>query len=247
MPSKRKRREFYMHLSSYVIVIGMLGCVNLATADSFVEDAWFLWPATAWGIGLTFHFASLFEEVIPPGKWHDLSWHVVSYLIVMGGLGLMNLMTSDYPWVIWPALAWGAGLAIHIMSLVFNAGSSDEEETQEKQPQELEEQLKKAARVQHKEEKKRTREEKRAGAKAKPAEVIPTPVIADSPAEPLTSRTVQAHLDRARAYQSQINTMLRAARDPNTRVRLQELATQMNELRRLRPWPAGWTIFNAIP
>jgi hypothetical protein len=30
---------------------------------------------------------------------------------------VINLLTSDYPWVIFPALGWGVGLAFHLLSI----------------------------------------------------------------------------------------------------------------------------------
>ena len=40
--------------------------------------------------------------------------HLISYASVIFGLLLLNALTSPhYWWVIWPALGWGIGLAIH--------------------------------------------------------------------------------------------------------------------------------------
>ncbi len=42
--------------------------------------------------------------------------HLASYLVIMGFLLVLNLLTSPgYLWVIWPALGWGIGLAFHAM------------------------------------------------------------------------------------------------------------------------------------
>lgn len=46
--------------------------------------------------------------------------HLISYLCVISMLGLINYLTSSYPWVIWPALGWGVGLlsqAINVLGL----------------------------------------------------------------------------------------------------------------------------------
>ena len=46
--------------------------------------------------------------------------HLTSYIVVMGGLTVLNWVTSpQYFWVVYPALGWGIGLAVHGMS-VFN-------------------------------------------------------------------------------------------------------------------------------
>jgi signal transduction histidine kinase len=42
--------------------------------------------------------------------------HLMSYLGVIAFLALMNLMTTRYPWFLWPALGWGIGLFSHYMA-----------------------------------------------------------------------------------------------------------------------------------
>ena len=49
-------RGFYMHLSTYVIVIGALFVINALTGSRW----WFFWPALGWGIGILVHAASTF-------------------------------------------------------------------------------------------------------------------------------------------------------------------------------------------
>jgi signal transduction histidine kinase len=43
--------------------------------------------------------------------------HLMSYLGVMAFLALINLMTTRYPWFLWPALGWGIGLFAHYMAV----------------------------------------------------------------------------------------------------------------------------------
>ena len=43
--------------------------------------------------------------------------HLMSYLGVIALLALINLMTTRYPWFIWPALGWGIGLFSHYMAV----------------------------------------------------------------------------------------------------------------------------------
>jgi signal transduction histidine kinase len=43
--------------------------------------------------------------------------HLMSYLGVIGFLALINLLTTRYPWFIWPALGWGIGLFSHYMAV----------------------------------------------------------------------------------------------------------------------------------
>lgn len=48
---------FYSHLTSYVIVNGFFIVIYLFTFGGY---PWFIWPMLAWGIGLAFHFMSVF-------------------------------------------------------------------------------------------------------------------------------------------------------------------------------------------
>jgi hypothetical protein len=49
--------------------------------------------------------------------------HALTYLCVIGGLALLNLLTSPYyPWFIWPALGWGIGLAKHGVAAIAAGG-----------------------------------------------------------------------------------------------------------------------------
>jgi signal transduction histidine kinase len=43
--------------------------------------------------------------------------HLMSYLGVMAFLALINLLTTRYPWFVWPALGWGMGLFSHYMAV----------------------------------------------------------------------------------------------------------------------------------
>jgi signal transduction histidine kinase len=43
--------------------------------------------------------------------------HLMSYLGVMAFLAFVNLLTTGYPWFLWPALAWGVGLFAHYMAV----------------------------------------------------------------------------------------------------------------------------------
>src|SRR5262245_8965415 len=43
--------------------------------------------------------------------------HLLNYLGVMAFLALINLLTTPYPWFLWPALGWGIGLFAHYMAV----------------------------------------------------------------------------------------------------------------------------------
>lgn len=43
--------------------------------------------------------------------------HFITYLGVMALLALINILTTRYPWFIWPALGWGIGVLSHYMAI----------------------------------------------------------------------------------------------------------------------------------
>lgn len=53
----QKRKGFYSHLFSYIIVIGFLLFLNILTGGF----PWFLIPAAGWGMGLAFHGLATFD------------------------------------------------------------------------------------------------------------------------------------------------------------------------------------------
>jgi hypothetical protein len=54
-------------------------------------------------------------------KWRNFFAHLGPYLIIITMLGLINLLTSDYPWFLWPALGWGVGIAFHLWSIILSS------------------------------------------------------------------------------------------------------------------------------
>jgi len=72
---KAKRRvaeikEFYISLTSYVIFISALAALNYYTNQW--RNAWFLWAAFGWGIGLIFQAMKVYRGVSFLGKnWEE--------------------------------------------------------------------------------------------------------------------------------------------------------------------------------
>lgn len=54
-----KLRKFYGNLTSYVLIITLLGFINYWTNEW--RYMWFLWAAFGWGIGLGFHAIATFN------------------------------------------------------------------------------------------------------------------------------------------------------------------------------------------
>src|SRR5262249_18002002 len=53
--------------------------------------------------------------------------HFGIYLVVIGALYVMNLMTTpDYWWFLWPALGWGIGIGSHAVAVLFPGESKRE-------------------------------------------------------------------------------------------------------------------------
>jgi len=64
---KKKRREFYQHLSSYVIINGFLVGINVVMSGGI---GWAIFAILGWGIGLIFDFIESFfpsEEKVEKG------------------------------------------------------------------------------------------------------------------------------------------------------------------------------------
>lgn len=51
-------KGFYSHLSSYIVVMGVLIFINLRYTPQYL---WFLWTMFGWGIGLFFHAVKVFQ------------------------------------------------------------------------------------------------------------------------------------------------------------------------------------------
>jgi hypothetical protein len=136
-------------------------------------------------------------------------------IMVIGMLGMMNwLSESDYPWFLWPALGWGIGLAFHFLGVLVGKeqGKEAQQERNERPSQrdEAESYTDSAP--------KRRREE----ARPRPVEY---PLIKKGQTNP----TTQAHLNKALAYQAQIDSLIKATSEPNARDHLQDLAGQVRE------------------
>ena len=60
-------RDFYRHLSVYVIVNLGLFLINMAVSP---EALWFIWPLMGWGIAIALHALRVFVEA-PGSSWEE--------------------------------------------------------------------------------------------------------------------------------------------------------------------------------
>ncbi len=54
--------------------------------------------------------------------------HLVSYLGIMAFLFVINILTTSYMWVVWPALGWGLGVLFHGLEAYGVIADKDKEE-----------------------------------------------------------------------------------------------------------------------
>lgn len=53
----KARREFYQHLTSFVIINVFLFIINQLTTPGY---SWYIFPVLSWGVGLAFHYVHVF-------------------------------------------------------------------------------------------------------------------------------------------------------------------------------------------
>lgn len=51
--------------------------------------------------------------------WRGFLFHLIPYLCVNGLLVILNLLTTDFPWALFPILGWGIGLLSHLLAVAF--------------------------------------------------------------------------------------------------------------------------------
>jgi hypothetical protein len=160
-------------------------------------------------------------------KWRSFAGHFGSYAIIISMLAIINLATSaDTLWFLFPAMGWGVGLAFHLLGVLTGREQTGEDNLEQEHGR------------------RRHRRNRQADeAQAESQESTPQPAATEqrtrTPARPVqyplvtkgkpNSSTVWTHLDKAIAYQQQIDNLIQASTDANTRARLQELAKQVDE------------------
>jgi hypothetical protein len=162
-----------------------------------------------WGVGLAFHLLRIsLSDLKVSGKWRGFARHAGSYFIIMSMLAFINWFSgSDNPWFLWPAMGWGAALAIHLWGIASFGGGSQHE--------------KKAGRRARRRAGRKMARERRRRHWPSPA---PQPIQTE-----FASASVQAHLAKAQTYKEQIEALIKSTSDRHTRARLHALAVQVSE------------------
>ena len=203
---------FLRHLGVYVVVIFGLGMLNLLTDPGGYP--WFLWPALGWGVGLAFQLRGVILGQLTnlSDKWREFANHFSAYAIITGMLIGIYLFTNPggYPWFLWPAVGWGIAVVLHLFKTVSGESHHDPERIARRAERRAEWRAKRVARAEH-------RAKKRTAQTTAEAQ------------EELAYSAMQSHLEKARAYKQQIDSLVKATPDRNTQLRLQDLAKQVDE------------------
>ena len=123
MSQDHAMRGFVIHLSIFVIVVGLLAALHLYRNP---QKIWFIWVLAGWGIGVAAHDLALLmrrsgrqEAIFADPKARGFFIHLFVYLAVNALLIVVNVIYDpDYYWFLFPLLGWGIGLAAHAL-LVF--------------------------------------------------------------------------------------------------------------------------------
>jgi hypothetical protein len=114
-----------LHLAIFIVVNFLLFIVNFFYSP---ELYWSVFPFFSWLIGLNMHTLSylLYARGVYPTAKRGIIYHLDSYIFVMLLLYIINLTTlSEFYWVLFPALFWGTGVALHlIIYILYYRGKS---------------------------------------------------------------------------------------------------------------------------
>jgi hypothetical protein len=107
-----------IHLAIFIVVNVLLFIVDYFYTPNFY---WIAFPFFSWLIGVNMHTLSylLYARGVYPMAKRGMIYHLDSYIFVMLFLYIINIITlSDFYWVLFPALFWGAGVVLHIIIYV---------------------------------------------------------------------------------------------------------------------------------
>lgn len=117
-------RAFVIHLSIFVVVVGLLAALNLYRDP---QKIWFIWVLAGWGIGVAAPDLALLlrrserqEAIFTDSRVRGFFIHFFVYLAVNALLAVVNLLyTPKHYWFLYPLLGWGALLAFHAFQVFY--------------------------------------------------------------------------------------------------------------------------------
>ena len=123
------RLSVKIHAGVYVIGCSLLVLINWFFTP---EIWWVFYPIFGWLIGLVEHYTSyiVYARGVYPMAKRAVIFHLMAYIFVIILLFVINILVNpSFWWVIIPAIFWGAGLIIHIITyFVFHRGATEEKE-----------------------------------------------------------------------------------------------------------------------
>jgi hypothetical protein len=189
-------RGLIAHTGVYLVIIGMLAGINMLSSP---YEAWFLFPALAWGALLGIHILWKLPLAKLKPRWRRFLRHLGVYTIVISMLAGINFLTLPYEaWFLYPGLVWGAVLTLHFLFGIVlrkpdDRTRSDHYRVVDRRPSSAE----------RKQQSPRTAK--------------------------LTNRRIQAHLDKALGYKAQIDAIVAEAGQRRNNERLQQLVAQVDD------------------
>jgi hypothetical protein len=122
MSQDHAMRAFVIHLSIFVVVVGLLAALNLYRDP---HKLWFIWVLAGWGIGVAAHDLALLlqrserqERIFADPSVRGFFIHLFVYLAVNALLIVVNLLyTPEHYWFLYPLLGWGLALAFHALAV----------------------------------------------------------------------------------------------------------------------------------
>jgi hypothetical protein len=126
-------RNFRRHLGIYLVVVVTFMLLNLFLLRGYWYWYWSLGIALLWGIGVAIHWLTMSTETMY-GAWKDFVRHAGVYAIVIGSLGMLNLIFLRNVLLFqWLALLWGASVAIHLLVAATEDRPKDDQSAFDKQ------------------------------------------------------------------------------------------------------------------
>jgi hypothetical protein len=121
------RYSVKIHLGVFIIVSILLLIINLLFTPSIL---WIIYPFFGWLTGVAEHSVAylLYARGVYPIAKRGVIFHLTAYIFTMSFLFIINIFTlPTYYWVLFPAVFWGAGMIIHIITyFVYYRGKIDE-------------------------------------------------------------------------------------------------------------------------